>query len=101
MASEVAGLQVHVTTPGACYYTWYARVKKDKDTDFILSLKSNGAYTSKSKPLDDAFLHSIELSGYRIEMKINSNLLTVEQSNYKTQIVNPQIVYDLDGKKFY
>ena len=54
-------------------------------------------YTSKRKPLHTAFLHSIKLSGYRIETKLDKDLLAVEQNNYLSKIVNVYIVYDLDA----
>ena len=41
-------------------------LKKVKDTVYVLSWKSKGAYNSKLKPLYTAFLHSIKLSEYRI-----------------------------------
>ena len=40
---------------------------KRKGTDYVLSWKSKGVYTCKLKPLNTAFLHSIKLSGYRME----------------------------------
>ena len=43
-----------------------------------------------------AFLHSIKLSGYRIEIKFDKDPLALEQSNYLTKIVNVYIVYYLD-----
>ena len=45
-------------------------LKKDNDTDYILSSKSKGVYTSKIKPLYTVSLHSIKLSGYKEEIKI-------------------------------
>ena len=47
-------------------------------------------------PLYTAFLHSIKLSGYRIEIKFDKDPLALEQNNYLTKIVNVCIVYDLD-----
>ena len=47
-------------------------------------------------PLYTAFLHSIKLSGYRIEIKFDKDPLALEQSNYLTKIVNVYIVYYLD-----
>ena len=43
--------------------------KKDKSTDYILSLKSNGVYNYKLKLLYTAFLISIKLSEYKIGTK--------------------------------
>ena len=39
-------------------------LKKDKNTDYVLSWKSTGVYTPKLKPLYIAFLHSIKPFGY-------------------------------------
>ena len=38
-------------------------LKKDESTDYVLSWKSKGAYTSKRKTLCTASLHKIKLSG--------------------------------------
>ena len=72
-------------------------LKKDKVTDNVLSWKSNGVYNSKLKPLYTAFLHSIKLYGYKMEVKFDKDLLAVEQNNYLTQIVNVYIIYDLEA----
>ena len=58
-------------------------------------MKSNGLYNSKLKPLYTAFVHSIKLSGYKIEIKFDKDPLAVEQNNYLTKIVNLYIVYEL------
>ena len=44
--------------------------KKDKGTDYILSWKTKGVYTSKLKPFYTALLDSIKLSGYKVGIKI-------------------------------
>ena len=72
-------------------------IKKDKGTDYVLSWKSKGLYTSKLKPLYTAFLRSIKLNIYRIGIKFDEDPLTVEQSNYLTKIATVYIVYDLDA----
>ena len=72
-------------------------IKKDKGTDYVLSWKSKGLYTSKLKPLYTAFLRSIKLYIYRIGIKFDEDPLTVEQSNYLTKIATVYIVYDLDA----
>ena len=41
-------------------------LKKDKGTDYVLSLKSKGIFNSKLRPLYSAFLNNIQLSEYRI-----------------------------------
>ena len=54
-------------------------------------------YTSELKPLYTAFLHSINLSGYRMRTKLKKDPLAVEQKNYSTKDANAYIVYDLDA----
>ena len=50
--------------------TLYAlKLKKDKDTDYVLSWKSKGVFNSKLKLLYTAFLHRIKFSEYRIGIK--------------------------------
>ena len=73
------------------------KLKKDKSTDFILSWKSKGVYTSKLKPLYAAFLNSIKYSEYIIGIKLDKDPLAVKQNNYLSKIVNDYIVYDLDA----
>ena len=72
------------------------KLKKVKVTDYILSWKSKGLFNSKLKPLYTAFLNNINLSEYRIRMKLKKDTLSVEQKNYLAKIVNVYIVYDLD-----
>ena len=55
-------------------------LKKDKDTDYVLSWKSKGVFNSKFKPLYDAFLNSIKLSEYRIGIKFDKDPLAIEQT---------------------
>ena len=69
-------------------------LRKDKGTDYVLSWKSKGVYTSKIKPLYTYFLHNIKLSGFKVKIKFNKDPLAVEQNNYVTKIVNAYIVYD-------
>ena len=54
-------------------------LKKHKGTDYILSSKSKGVYTSRRKPLYTAFLHSINLFGYRIGVKFYKDPFTIKQ----------------------
>ena len=72
-------------------------LKKDKDTDYVLSWKSRQSYTSKVKPLYPAFFHGIELYGYKVGLIFDENPLAVEQHNYATKTVNAYVVYDLDN----
>ena len=52
--------------------------KKDKVTDYVLSWKSKGVVNSKLKPSYTAFLHGKKISGYKIEIKFDKDLLAVE-----------------------
>ena len=61
-------------------------LKKDKSTDYVLSLKSKRVYTPKLKPLYTVFFHSIKLSRCRMEMKSDKDPLAVEQNNYATKL---------------
>ena len=65
-------------------------LKKHKSIDYIPSLKSNGVFSSKPKPLS-----SIKLSKYEIRIKFVVDPLALEQNNYLTKIVNSYIVYEL------
>ena len=60
-------------------------------------MKSKGVYNSKLKPLYTAFLHSKNLSEYRIEIKFDKDPLAVEENNYTSKVANGYIVYDLDA----
>ena len=56
-------------------------LKKDKGIDYVLSWKSKWIFTSKLKPIYDAFLHSIAFSGYKVGIKFDKDFLVVEQNN--------------------
>ena len=62
-------------------------LKKEKCTNYVLSWKSKEMYNSKLKPLYTAFLHSIKLSEYRMEIKFDEDPLAVK-NNYASKIVN-------------
>ena len=70
-------------------------MKKGEGTDYFLSWKSKGVYSSKLKPLCTALLHSIKLSGYKMGIKSDNDPSAVAQNNYASKIVNVYIVYDL------
>ena len=72
-------------------------LKKDKGADYVLSWKLKEVFSSKLKPLNTAFLHSIRLSEYRIRMKFDIDPLAVEQYNYCYKTINVYIFYDLDA----
>ena len=55
-----------------------SELKEDKGTDYILSQKSKGVFSSKLKPLYTAFLHSPKLSEYKIGIKFDKDPLAVE-----------------------
>ena len=74
-----------------------SELKKDKGTDYILSWKSTGLYTSKLKSLYTAFFHSIMFPEYRMGIKFDKDPLDVEWNSYGTKIVNAYIAYDLDA----
>ena len=63
--------------------------------NYLFYWKSKGIYSSKLKQLYTAFLHSIKLSGYKIGIEFDKDLLDVEQNNYITKIINVYSVYDL------
>ena len=73
-------------------------LKEDKGTEYVISWKSKGVYTSKLKPLYTAFLHSINLSGYRMGIKFDkdSSCGSKQLRKIKTKVVNAYIVYGLD-----
>ena len=66
---------------------------RDKDTDYVLSWKSNGVYNSKLKPLYIAFFHRIKRSGYKMRIKFGKDPLAAEQNNYLKKIANDYDVY--------
>ena len=72
-------------------------LKKDEGTDYVLSWKSKGVFSSKLKPLYAAFLQIKKLSEYRIGIKFYKDSLAVEQNNYWNKVVNAYIAYDLDA----
>ena len=71
-------------------------LKEDKGIDYVIGWKSKEVYFSKLTPLYTAFLHRIELSGYRIRIQFDNSVLVGDQNNYATEIVNAYIVYDLN-----
>ena len=62
-------------------------IKKYKYADYILRWNSKGVWTSTLKPLYTAFLHSINLSRYKVGIKFDKDPLTAEQSNHTTKIL--------------
>ena len=63
-------------------------LKKDKSTDYVVSWKTKGAFTSKLKPLYTAFLDSIKFSEYKVGLKFDRDPLALGKNNYTTKIVN-------------
>ena len=57
-------------------------LKKGKGTDYVLNWKSKEVFNSKLKPLYTEFLHSIKLSEYRMEKKVDKDPLAVEKNVY-------------------
>ena len=74
-------------------------LRNDKGTDYILSWKYNAVYNSKLKPLYTTFLHSIKLSGNKMEIKSDRYPVVVEQNNCLTRNVILPIFWLL-GQKF-
>ena len=72
-------------------------LRKDKDTDYVLSWDQKGVYKSKLMKLYTASLLSITCSGNRMGIKLDKSPLAAEQNNYSSKIVNVYIVYDLDA----
>ena len=72
------------------------KLNKDKDIDYVLSLKSKEAFNSKLKPLYTAFLRIISLSECRIVIKFINDTLALKQNNYFSKVVTFYFVYDLD-----
>ena len=70
-------------------------LRNDKGTDYILSWKYNAVYNSKLKPLYTTFLHSMKLSGNKMEIKSDRYPVVVEQNNCLTRNVNVYIAYIL------
>ena len=65
-----------------------SELKKDKSTNYVLSLKSRGIFNSKLKSLYTAFLRSKKLFEYRTGIKFDKDPWAKEQNNYLTKIVN-------------
>ena len=72
-------------------------LKKDRGSDYVLSWKSKGVFTSKFEPLHTSFLHSTDLSGYKVGIRFDKDLLPVDQNNYTTKIVNAYNFYELNS----
>ena len=53
-------------------------LRKDKDTDYVLSWEQKGVYKSKFMKLYTAFLLSITCSGYRMGIKLDKSPLAVK-----------------------
>ena len=61
-------------------------------------MKSTGVNAYTLKPLYTAFLHGIKLSGYKVRIKLDKNLLAVKKNNSTAKIVNTYIVLHLDNR---
>ena len=71
-------------------------LKKDNDTNYLISWKSKGVYNCKLTPVNTAFLHKVKISWYKMGIQFNKSILVVEQNKYKTKVANAYAVYDLD-----
>ena len=72
-------------------------LKNDNGTEYVINWKSKGAYQSKLKALNDAFLHNVRYFGNKTWIQFNSTPLVIEQNKYTWRIVNVYIVYDLNN----
>ena len=68
-------------------------LNEDKGKDDVFSWRE--AYNYKLKTLYSAFLHLINLTEYRIRVKLKECPLVVKKNNDLTEIVGVYIVYDL------
>ena len=59
-------------------------------------MKPKGAYHSKRTPLYTAFVNYTKVSGCKIAIKFNKNVLVLEQNNCADKIENTYIVCDLE-----
>ena len=75
----------------------HLELKKDENTNYVLSCKSRRIYTFKLKPLYNTSSHRKKLSEYRMRMKFDKDPLILEQNNDTNKIVNAYIVYNLDA----
>ena len=73
------------------------KLKKYKETGYVISWRSKAVNFSEIKPLYTAFLHSIKLFRYEIGIKFDKERLATKQNNYLTKVVNAWIVYYLDA----
>ena len=71
--------------------------KQELDTEYFTSCKSKVLYNYKLIAFNDDFLHNIKYFIKKIGIQFDNSPLVVEQNSYKTEIVNFQIIYDLDG----
>ena len=69
-------------------YTQTLQLKKDEGTDYVLRWKSKGVYNCKLNSLNTTFLHSINLSEFKMGIKFDKDHLAVEQDNYLREISN-------------
>ena len=74
------------------------KLKKSKETRYIVKWKSKGVYIFKLKLLYTAFVYSIKLSGYNVGIKFDEDPIPVKQKYYVTKTVNVYIVYDLNAR---
>ena len=71
--------------------------RKDGNTGHVVSWKAKEVFNSKLKSLYTAFLHSLKLAEYRIEIKFDQDSIAAERNDYLAKDVNVYIVYGLDA----
>ena len=65
-------------------------------TEYIISWRSKGLYTTKLAPINTDILHNIVYFNRKIALKLNSTPLILDRNSYIAKIVNVCIVCDLD-----
>ena len=62
------------------------KLKKDKNTEYVIGWESKRLFKSKLLPLHGAFLPNIKCFRYKIGKQFNKTPLIVEQNNHTTKI---------------
>ena len=69
----------------------------DMGTEYVTSWKYKVLFEWKLFPLHGAFMPSIKLFGFKIEIQSNNTLLVIDQNNFTIKTVNAYIICDLDN----
>ena len=65
-------------------------------TEYIISWRSKGLYTTKLTPINTDILPNIVYFNRKIALKLNSTPLILDRNSYIAKILNVYIVFDLD-----